>query len=371
MTEFELLQKLKQESQQNAPDLFDKIMSSAQNQGIIKRKNISKNDASRIAKRGTMKSKVILGIATFAVGIAAIGGAVAIGLINDGGSSETTGGGSSSSSGSSTTHTCEFVFDSTVDPKCEEQGYDLYTCTCGKSEKRDFKDALGHGYINFRYNNDATCDKDGTRTGECEICGIKATLKDPAHPAAHKWAAYEQNNGDCQHKGYIKQRCWVCNIERTVDKDYGNHNIIEHQCNICGETFQGQKGTFNVENVVDANNAVVSDLGKITIEFEYITYQNNTLVYTMNIVQTYTLNGQQKVERYDVTVPQDTSKGGVFRFKLYSTRQNRYIDFEGWMDYDVYVDDGWMTFIVGCYDTERGNSDKYSFEYRYYLYFEN
>lgn len=184
MTEFELLQKLKQESQQNTPDLFDKIMSSAQHQGIIKSKN-SKNGASRIAKGSTMKSKLILGIATFAVGLSVIIGAAAIGLntdsnnqkspVDSGISSETPGDDSPSDSGSSTTHTCEFVFDSTVDPKCEEQGYDLYTCTCGKSEKRDFKPATGHKYSGFTIlgsaHTEIECGDYAVRKYKCNTCG--------------------------------------------------------------------------------------------------------------------------------------------------------------------------------------------------------
>ena len=79
MNEFELLQKLKQESQ-TVPDLFDSIMSSAQDQGIIKSKNVSGKGASRIVKEGSkLTSKIVLGIAALAV-TAGIGAVVAIGL---------------------------------------------------------------------------------------------------------------------------------------------------------------------------------------------------------------------------------------------------------------------------------------------------
>ena len=38
---------------------------------------------------------------------------------------------------------------SLVEPSCTEEGYTLYSCTCGDSEKDDFTDALGHDFLGW------------------------------------------------------------------------------------------------------------------------------------------------------------------------------------------------------------------------------
>jgi hypothetical protein len=57
-------------------------------------------------------------------------------------------------------HEHDFVFKRTVKPTCDEQGYAVYHCDCGKEEHRDFVDALGHSWV------EATCAAPKT----CSVC---------------------------------------------------------------------------------------------------------------------------------------------------------------------------------------------------------
>ena len=82
MTESELLLKLNEESQINVPDLFDKIMLSAQDEGLIKPAKKSKGGSSRAAAAGGSKAKIAAIIAALAV-TATVGAAVGIALAVD------------------------------------------------------------------------------------------------------------------------------------------------------------------------------------------------------------------------------------------------------------------------------------------------
>ena len=61
---------------------------------------------------------------------------------NDFGSSGSSGG----SGGSSGGHTHNWVRGGTVEPTCEEEGYDLSTCSCKEEKKTNTKPALGHDW---------------------------------------------------------------------------------------------------------------------------------------------------------------------------------------------------------------------------------
>jgi hypothetical protein len=57
---------------------------------------------------------------------------------------------------------------------CTAQGEAKLTCECGDTKTQSIP-ALGHNYVNYVYNNDATIDADGTETGTCSRCGTKHT----------------------------------------------------------------------------------------------------------------------------------------------------------------------------------------------------
>jgi lysophospholipase L1-like esterase len=58
---------------------------------------------------------------------------------------------------------------------CEEQGYTTYTCTCGDEYIDDYVDSLGHSFTEYKSDNNATPEKDGTKTAICDRDGCEAT----------------------------------------------------------------------------------------------------------------------------------------------------------------------------------------------------
>lgn len=53
---------------------------------------------------------------------------------------------------------------------CIDSATYFYSCKCGEKSDKVFEygESLGHSFINYTYNNDASCDVDGTKTAICE-----------------------------------------------------------------------------------------------------------------------------------------------------------------------------------------------------------
>lgn len=109
-------------------------------------------------------------------------------------------------------HVHDFRSDEVVSPTCTEKGYTVYKCSCGETERRDEKPALGHklelGLVEPNGN--------GTHTGTCSRCDEEVTE-------------------DCT---YAEGYCTVCedehahgdNIQYTTVSDYV-HSVT---CSVCG-----------------------------------------------------------------------------------------------------------------------------------------
>ena len=80
--------------------------------------------------------------------------------------------------------------------------------------------ALEHSYTNYKSNNDATCEADGTKTAACDFdCGEKNTIKDEGTKLDH---IDENNDGKCD----------TCGNKMTG----GDH------CKYCGKIHGGAFG---------------------------------------------------------------------------------------------------------------------------------
>ena len=82
-------------------------------------------------------------------------------------------------------------------PTCTEKGYTTYTCECGDSYVGNPIDALGHSFTSYWYNNDATMEKDGTKSSECDNgCGKINTVVAKGTKIASQWT-------DCNKTMYV------------------------------------------------------------------------------------------------------------------------------------------------------------------------
>ena len=139
---------------------------------------------------------------------------------------------------------------------CITLGYDRYLCTeCGKIEKRDYVDSLGHAWQGIVIR-DATCETDGKLLELCSRCG---QMKQTATPKGeHSYEVYTVA-ATCTSPGYTVRECSVCGdrhieeITPTIPHDYKAH-VIEATCDAEGKTIHrcdGCGGSF-VTDYTDA-----------------------------------------------------------------------------------------------------------------------
>lgn len=132
---------------------------------------------------------------------------------------------------------------------CTTLGYDRYLCTeCGKIEKRDYVDSLGHAWQGIVIR-DATCETDGKLLELCSRCG---QLKQTATPKGeHTYETYAVA-ATCTNPGYTVRECSVCgdrhieDITAALPHNYESHVIAAtcenggktiHRCDGCGSSF--------------------------------------------------------------------------------------------------------------------------------------
>lgn len=132
---------------------------------------------------------------------------------------------------------------------CTTLGYDRYLCTeCGKIEKRDYVDSLGHAWQGIVIR-DATCETDGKLLELCSRCG---QMKQTATPKGeHSYEVYTVA-ATCTSPGYTAKECSVCgdrhitDVTATLPHNYVAHTVSAscetggktiHRCDGCGSSF--------------------------------------------------------------------------------------------------------------------------------------
>ena len=110
----------------------------------------------------------------------------------------------------------DYQFTRNVAPTCTADGYDLYTCSsCGATEKRNSKPALGHKWDSGTVTTEPTETAPGVRTYTCTVCGEVKTETIPATGAhTHKWDA-----------GKV-----------TTEPTETTPGVRTYTCTICGQT---------------------------------------------------------------------------------------------------------------------------------------
>ena len=95
-------------------------------------------------------------------------------------------------------------------PTCTTKGYTLHKCSsCGDSYKDNYVAVKAHTFGNYKSNGDATCTKDGTKTGSCSACGAKNTVTDTGSAKGHSYSK-SVTAPTCTEKGYTTNKCGVC-----------------------------------------------------------------------------------------------------------------------------------------------------------------
>ena len=123
------------------------------------------------------------------------------------------------------THTCNFVFNSTVAPDCTNVGYDVYLCsTCGKSDRRNQQPALDHDYEWTEHK--ATCVTDWSRDGVCRRCKDTKTETVPNTKGDHEYVWTVVTPATCTQDGAKTGKCKHCQATDNADIPKLSHSYV-------------------------------------------------------------------------------------------------------------------------------------------------
>ena len=114
-----------------------------------------------------------------------------------------------------------------VTPTCTEIGYTVYTCeNCGKSKNENTVPATGHTFLNYVYNNNATCTQNGTESAQCEHCVATDSRIKEGTMLDHE---YEWRHNSQSHY----QVCANCSIETEHGLHRSDSPATEENAEIC------------------------------------------------------------------------------------------------------------------------------------------
>ena len=104
-------------------------------------------------------------------------------------------------------------YTSNGDATCSRDGTKTGVCTkCGISVTvTDENSRLTHNYQDYVSDGNATCKLDGTKTGVCVNCGAKDTIIDKGSATGHVFGEYiSDNNATCTEDGTLTAKCEKC-----------------------------------------------------------------------------------------------------------------------------------------------------------------
>ena len=109
-----------------------------------------------------------------------------------------------------------------------------------------------HSFSNYVSNNDASCDKDGTKTSKCDRCSITDTIIDEGSRLGHNWDSGVLTSApSCAKNGEMTYTCERCSSTKTESVEKTAHiagepvieNLVEAGCTACGSYSEVVKCT--------------------------------------------------------------------------------------------------------------------------------
>ena len=143
-------------------------------------------------------------------------------------------------------HEHQFYKTETHSATCTQMGYSVYTCDCGKTTTRDFREAKGHDYgdpVIF----ELTCEQDGYTLMVCQRCNVEERRNEQIAPG-HDYQLTETVEPSCITSGYDEYVCTRChdvkkeNVVDALEHTFGEWTAIEgtdRETRICSVDTDG------------------------------------------------------------------------------------------------------------------------------------
>ena len=154
---------------------------------------------------------------------------------------------------------------------CTHSATYYYSCVCGEKSTMTFEvgNPLEHSFTIYASNNDATCDKDGTKTAKCDRCSETKTVSDAGTKLPHSYSTdwssdntYHWHNATCIHSELYSDKeshNWEDTGKIITIATESIEGVKEQKCSVCGKTRNVNTGkvdhvhTYSTEWTYDEN----------------------------------------------------------------------------------------------------------------------
>ena len=141
-----------------------------------------------------------------------------------------------------------------------------------------YKKDCEHSEINYISDNNATCTKDGTKTGTCIKCEANKTITDVGTAKGHSFTKYTPNqDATCRADATKTSKCDICDVIITRS-DIGTklpHSFKNGACALCGENDPDYSDSAQL-NGADPVIVIVIVLGIVAICISFIGRRRKT-----------------------------------------------------------------------------------------------
>lgn len=153
---------------------------------------------------------------------------------------------------------------------CTEKAKYYYSCKCGEKGDQYFEvgDPLGHLFLNYISDNNASCTKNGTETSKCSRCDVTDTKEIPNSKTSHSFTHYiSDNNATYEKDGTKTAQCDYCSAKDTIVDEGSrlNSRINFKTLTITEDNIYSTKVGNSIENFSFINEIEVIGVAKFVV----------------------------------------------------------------------------------------------------------
>lgn len=145
---------------------------------------------------------------------------------------------------------------------CTEKAFYYYSCGCGEKGDQCFGvgESLGHLFLNYISDNNASCTKNETETSKCNRCYVTDTREIPNSKTPHSFTHYiSDNNATYEKDGTKTATCDYCHFAKDTKLDEGSKlksnikfkTLIANENNIYSIKVGNSIETFSFINEIE------------------------------------------------------------------------------------------------------------------------
>lgn len=132
----------------------------------------------------------------------------------------------------------DMVAEEDIPATCTESGKQggAHCARCDYTEAATVVPALGHDFVDYHSNQDATCTQDGTKTAKCSRCEAMDTCPDVDSATGHTWEKKVLTSASCETAGIQEFSC-RCGESYTETIRPKGHDYVDGVCRHCGKNL--------------------------------------------------------------------------------------------------------------------------------------